>query len=594
VGFSLLTPHFQLTYYLLMAAGFFWLYLVFLSGERSKESPWWQAALLFVGALGVGFAVAAIQLAPFLDYISFSPRGAAEGTSRGWAYATGWSMPPDELINVIWPAFSGILENYWGRNAFKLHSEYIGVIPLMLATFAYQLRARRRLMWFFVFLAIYGILFAFGGYTPFYRLPYHLLPGIKLTRAASMIFYLTSFSAAVLAALGAQALLGEGKTKKNTTLLAWLGVLAAAALLALVGGWQGIMDAVAAPERFGGVQANYPAFRLDALRVLVFGVVGAGLLWRRLPRPTWGLVLGLVIVVELWSVERHYIRFSPPASQLFAADEVVSLVKQDPTPGRVFANHGAYLGENYFMIHGVREVLGYSGQEIHRYDELLGGKNIWNNLLSLNENLFKVIAVEYVVLDQPVEDPRLVPATDSPVTTVGGGRALVYRYTEAAPFAYLVANALKLPDEQILPTVLDLRFDPTRLLLVPEDSPAGAAGVDGIPPPVTNVVTIEEPHAGAFRFTIDPAPAEPAYLYVAENHYPEWQATVDGAEAPVLRAQHTMMAVPVPAGAREVRLEFVPTKYAKARIVSLGVVLALLAVGVVQLIMSRKRSRADG
>ncbi len=265
VGFSLLTPHFQMTYYLLMAAGFFWLYLVFLSGERPAGSPWWQGALLFVLALGVGFAVAAVQLVPFAEYIAFSPRGAAEGTSRGWAYATGWSMPPDELINVIWPAFSGMLEHYWGRNPFKLHSEYIGVIPIMLATFAFQLKARRRLSWFFVFLAAYGILFAFGGYTPFYRLPYHLLPGIKLTRAMSMIFYLTSFSVAVLAAFGAQALVGQGETKKKTTLLVWLGVLGAAALLAVVGGWQGIMDAVAAPQRFGGVLANYPAFKLDCL-----------------------------------------------------------------------------------------------------------------------------------------------------------------------------------------------------------------------------------------------------------------------------------------------------------------------------------------
>jgi hypothetical protein len=594
VGFSLLTPHFQLTYYLLMAAGFFWVYLVFLSGERPKQTPWWQAALLFIGALGVGFALAAVQLAPFVDYISFSPRGAAEGASRGWDYATRWSMPPDELINVIWPAFSGILENYWGRNAFKLHSEYIGVIPLILATFAYQLRLRRRLMWFFVFLAAYGILFAFGGYTPFYRLPYHLLPGIKLTRATSMIFYLTSFSAAVLAAFGAQALLGEGETKKKTTLLVWLGVLGAAALLGIAGGWQGIMDAVAAPQRFGGVQANYPAFRLDALRVLVFGAIGAGLCWKRLPRPAWGLVVGLVIVVELWSVERHYIRFSPPASQLFPADGVVALVKQDSDPGRVLAYHGAYQGKNYFMIHGVREVLGYSGQEIHRYDELLGGKNVWDNLFSLNENLFKIIAVKYVVLDRPLEHPRLVPVADSMLATVGGGRAIVYRYTDAAPFAYLVANAVKVPDEQLLPTVLDPRFDPTSLLLVPEDSPAGASGVDSIPPRATNTVTIEEPHAGAFRFAIDPAPTKPAYLYVAENHYPEWKATVDGAEAPVLRAQHSMMAVPVPAGASEVRLEFKAATYAKARIVSLSVLLGLLAVGMVQLVASRRRGGAHG
>jgi len=590
VGFSLLTPHFQMTYYLLMAAGFFWLYLVFLSGERPAGSPWWQGALLFVLALGVGFAVAAVQLVPFAEYIAFSPRGAAEGTSRGWAYATGWSMPPDELINVIWPAFSGMLEKYWGRNPFKLHSEYIGVVPIMLATFAFQLKARRRLSWFFVFLAAYGVLFAFGGYTPFYRLPYHLLPGIKLTRAMSMIFYLTSFSVAVLAAFGAQALVGEGETKNKTTLLVWLGVLGAAALLAVVGGWQGIMDAVAAPQRFGGVLANYPAFKLDSLRVLLFGVVGAGLIWKRLPRPAWGLAIGLVIVLELWSVERHYIKWSPPADQLFAADDVIRAIEQGPAPSRVLALHGAYDRKNYLMNHALREVLGYSGQELHRYDELLGGKNVWEHLFSLNENLFKVLALDYVVVDQPIEDPRLVPAADSALYTSRGDQAFLYRYANPAPFAYLVANAVKVPDQQIIPTLLDPRFDPTRLLLVPEDSPAGASGIDSIPPRMPGTVAIVEPHAGAFEFTLEPAPAEPAYLYVAENYYPDWRATVDGARVPVLRAHYSMMAVAVPAGARAVRLEFKSGGYAKGRIMSLGVLMVLLVMSVAQGILLRRRA----
>ncbi len=590
VGFSLLTPHFQMTYYLLMAAGFFWLYLVFLSGERPAAAPWWQAALLFVAALAVGFAVAAVQLIPFAEYIAFSPRGAAEGTSRGWAYATGWSMPPEELINTLWPAFSGMLESYWGRNPFKLHSEYIGVIPLMLATFAFQLKARRRLTWFFVFLAAYGILFALGGYTPFYRLPYHLLPGIKLTRAASMIFFLTSFSAAVLAAFGAQALLGEGETKKKTVLITWLGVLGAAGLLAIVGGWQGIMDAVAAPQRFGDVTANYPAFRLDTIRVLFFGLVGAGLVWWRLPRPLWGFALGLAAVVELWSVERRYIRWSPPAAQLFAADDVIRTVQQGPTPSRVLALHGTYDRKNYLMNFGLREVLGYSGQELHRYDELLGGKNVWQHLFAFNENLFKVLALEYVVLDQPFDDPRLVPAADSALSTSRGEPAYVYRYADPAPFAYLVADAVKVPDQQVIPTLLDPRFDPTRLLLVPDDSPAGVATIESIPPRVGVDVQIEEPHAGAFRFTFDPTPAEPGYLYVAENYYPDWHAAVDGAEAPVLRAQYSMMAVPVPAGARQVRLEFTSQAYATGRLVTIAVLVGLLVVMGVHGVRTRRRA----
>jgi hypothetical protein len=49
-----------------------------------------------------------------------------------------------------------------------------------------------------------------------------------------------------------------------------------------------------------------------------------------------------------------------------------------------------------------------------------------------------------------------------------------------------------------------------------------------------------------------------------------------------------MLAVPVPAGARAVRVEFKPATYAKARIISLGVLLGLLAVGMVQLVKSRR------
>ncbi len=50
VGLSLISPHFQMTYFLLMAAGFFWAFLVFVSDER-PAAPWWRSALPFVLAL---------------------------------------------------------------------------------------------------------------------------------------------------------------------------------------------------------------------------------------------------------------------------------------------------------------------------------------------------------------------------------------------------------------------------------------------------------------------------------------------------------------------------------------------------------------
>src|SRR3989338_4056693 len=65
LALSLLSPHVQLTYYLLMACGFFWLFMVAWSGERPAGHSWWVSSGLFALGLVVGFALAGIQLIPF-------------------------------------------------------------------------------------------------------------------------------------------------------------------------------------------------------------------------------------------------------------------------------------------------------------------------------------------------------------------------------------------------------------------------------------------------------------------------------------------------------------------------------------------------
>lgn len=595
VGFELISPHFQMTYYLLMACGFFWLFMVVWSGERPDGARIPLHALLFIGALAVGFALAAVQLLPFSEYIAFSPRGAG-GPSAGYEYATGFSMPPEEILNIVWANFSGLLDNYWGRAFFKLHSEYVGVTVLMLATLAFALPARRRMSWFFVFLALYGAFFAFGGYTPLYRIPYAILPGISKTRAPNMIFFLVSLSASMLAAFGTQALIDRmvvapGKGALATlrgaggvprALLIWLAVLAAALLLAVVGGWTGVMQAMADPAKMDALDRNVGVFTVDTLRVLVMGaalagLVAAGARWRW-SAPAWCLAVALLVTLDLWSAERPLIRWSAPAAETFAADSVVKTLQADRSLFRVLPLN--VYSDNYLMSHRQRSVLGYNGQEINRYDELLGGKGVFGNLLDPQRyhNLWRLLAVKYVAADQPFQLPNLAPTAAGPLRTYDGRSAYLFRFTDADPYAYVVPAAVRVADNQIIPTLLDPRFDPRRIMLLPEDAPAGVTALQALPEPVQGDVRITERRPGSLSVELATPAPKPAFLFVSENWYPAWTAHVDGRPAAVLRAQYTFLGVALPAGARRVDLVFREQSVTTGRLVSIVTLVVVLGI----------------
>ncbi len=59
------------------------------------------------------------------------------------------------------------------------------------------------------------------------------------------------------------------------------------------------------------------------------------------------------------------------------------------------------------------------------------------------------------------------------------------------------------------------------------------------------------------------APA-PAYLVLADAHYPGWKASVDGAPTPIYRANLLFRALPVPAGESSVRFRFEPALWRDA------------------------------
>jgi uncharacterized membrane protein YfhO len=118
----------------------------------------------------------------------------------------------------------------------------------------------------------------------------------------------------------------------------------------------------------------------------------------------------------------------------------------------------------------------------------------------------------------------------------------------------------------------------------------GRDNVSSLAVPIDNPVRSTEIRPGRLRLELERPAERESFLYVAENWYPSWKARVDGADAPVVRAQVALMAVPVPAGARVVELEFSLSSYHTGRLISTIAVVAVLVIAAAAIVTRRRRA----
>lgn len=574
IGLCLLSPHYQMTYYLLVALAIWTLYLARWDPERPAGLRWPIPLALALGAVLLGAALAAIQLVPFVRYIPYSPR-AAGGPSGGWPYATAFSMPPEEIVTTVLPQFNGVLERYWGRNFFKLHSEYLGAGALVLAALPWGDPKRRALLRVTAGLAALFLLIAFGGHTPFYRLWYEVMPMMKKVRAPGMAFYLVALMVAVWAGLGADRLFRGDASRRR--LVVALSILGGIAVLGAIGVLQNVALLLAEPEQTERVAANGPALRLGSLRLLVAVAVGAAALLavargRLRDRLATGVV-ALVLAGDLWSIDRIFFQYRPPAAETFRADALVNRIRQERGPFRVL-DTGVYPG-SYLMVHDIPSVLGYHGNEIRFYDELLGGKNVWRNVGT--PAVLDLVAARFLVLPEEQSLPGYHKVL-GPLITNPGNPGVLYERDSAAAYARVLPAAAKIPDDQVVATVIDPRFPYDRIALYPDTAGLAAEPIRGgqVPAPAEVRPEVVEWAPGAIRIALSGAAPKPTYLVVSENWYPDWHATVDGRPAPVYRADHTFLSIVLPPGAREVRLRFASADYRRGQLVSAAALLGTL------------------
>jgi hypothetical protein len=232
VGLEFLAGHPQIAMLSLLAVMAYVLYLALVVRPQAR------VLALFAVSLVLGVALAAAQLLPSYELTQLSVR--SEGLEP--AFFTSFSLHPLYVVNLLWPF---ILGNPYPNASVELVA-YLGWLPLLLALFApfverwrlgIALHTARR-AWFFAALAVLALLLSLGRWNPAYMALLRL-PVFQLFRVPARYLYLFSFSTAMLAGLGLDALLSRvrGLTYEVEDGRGWL-VIAAVALLALLGTWR--------------------------------------------------------------------------------------------------------------------------------------------------------------------------------------------------------------------------------------------------------------------------------------------------------------------------------------------------------------------
>ncbi len=576
VGLAVLSPHPQLLQYHLLVAGAWALMLAFGSPGIDRATAIKRLGFA-LGAVLLGLAIGTIQYLPLSEYTAWSPRAGG----RDYAYATSYSWPFEELINTYLPQFSGILDKYWGRNGIHLHSEYIGAAVLMLAPLAFGAggEARRTFRRFWTWSGIVALLWALGGSTPFFQIVYAIVPGTKFFRAPSTMMFVFAFAVAILAALGTERLLVGKATTRYA--IGWLVGGAFVALLATAGGFTGFAHGlVVDPNLIDVVDANAASLTLGAWRSFVFVALAAGVIIALargvIAARQAAIALPLIIAIDLWSIEKQYWMFSAPAAKLYASDATIDYLKKVKEPTRVVAlgfpqgnpvaRHDPSLQGDGLMVHGIRSVTGYHGNELGRYQQL-GAKDEGYSAV-LNPSFWQLMNVNYILVNLdtlPLDGAQRVVG---PVSDAAGTKVSLYKLPDEHPFAWVAPVMAKYPDSVVLPAERQPNFATYQVALFDTAAAVQGATLTSVPERLPITVATSDYRAGHFALKLSaPAPAGSA-LVVSENYYPGWTAKVDGKTASVYRADYVLMGVPLPAGATSVEFSFENATYPKGRAVT--------------------------
>jgi hypothetical protein len=185
------------------------------------------------------------------------------------------------------------------------------------------------------------------------------------------------------------------------------------------------------------------------------------------------------------------------------------------------------------------------------------------------------------------------PCAPPPYELALDGPTKVYANPNALPRAFAATSFVVRADrDERLAYLADPTYDPRVAVLEGEPRDLGVALADLAPNTPLGAGTVDLDEYADLAIRIACNLDAPGLVVVTDAWDASWHATLDGAPAPLLRADHGLRAVAVPAGEHAIEMRYEP-RALRAGVAGGLIALALLSVGLIRRAAPDPSTRGD-
>lgn len=610
-GMNVLWNHQQISYYLLLIilvlAVVYFIYAL----KEHTVKEFFKSSVVLVLVAGLAVIPAMDRLIPTADYSKETMRGGAvlkqnasgqkENSGLEIDYAFMWSYGKAETMTLLIPNMYGGSSQYdigkdsktyealrqtgqaeqfckqspayWGDQPGTSGPVYVGAIICFLFVLGLII-VKGPEPWWILISTIIALILSWGrNFEGVNEFLFNYLPLYNKFRTPSMALVIAEVTMATLAILAIK----EIWTRKDkASLLKPLYIAASITgglclLFALFGG--GMFSFT------GATDASFPAWLVqamqedrkhmltsDAWRSLIYILLAVGMIWLFLKakiKPALLIgALGLLILVDLWSVDKRFLNddsFLPKrTAKAITPTENDLKILQDKDPDYRVLNLATNTFNEAKTSYFHKSIGGYSPAKFRRYQDII---DYHLSSKGINMNVLNMLNTRYVI-----------------VPTEQGGSA-VQQNPGALGNAWFVESIqwVNSPDEEIAALT---NFNPRKLAII-DKTWQKTLGMD----------VIGKSDSSSILLT-SYSPKKLVYSYNAQNEnlavfsevfYKTWRAYIDGTEATPIRVNYILRGLKVPAGKHQIEFRCEDTLYAKSARISLwgSILVGLVLIGLV-------------